>query len=365
MMHLAVLFAAPALVVQEPEVVSLRFDPPVGASIVTTTTETHDLLLEELLTRRGAGPAGSSDVALRLRSRFETTIAEGYREESGRLRRRYLGLEGRLELVDPASVDETTGEWRGDTLAVTSPFEQVSVTFQPAAGHPDGFGRHYDGRALREQFLPTLDAPFDCGRVLAVPAGQAAREARVGDRWDLPPAVLQPLLSPTGFLAWRGDKDADEQILRAFDCGVAGNHYLGFDGRVEGAVTARVKALGGETPEARFAEVELEFDVTLRSDRSSFIQENRIDVEAEEGIQTLGARLSTRVKGGAVVRWSLTDHQPLGAVVLCDEVVELSVQILPPDGVLVEQSIRMTGGLANRLAFREATQLPPQRTEGR
>lgn len=360
-----VLSSAAALIGQEPATVAMRFDPPVGASLVVTSTETHDLLLEELVTRRGEGAPAPSEVALRLRSRLETSIAEGYREEAGRLRRRYIALDGRLELVDPASVDEDSGEWRGDTLPLTSPFAGVSVTFQPAEEQPGGFGRHFDGRALREGFLPTLDAPFDWGRFLPEAAGGTPDDLKVGARWELPAEVLQPLLAPGGFLAWRGDEKADEQIIRAFDCGVAGNHYLGFDGRVEGSVRARLKSVGGETPASRFAEVELEFDVTLRSDRSGFIEENRIEVEAVEGIKTLGARLAAQVKGGAVIRWSLTDHQPLGAVVLCDEVVELAVQVLPPDGVPVEQSIRMVGGLANRLKFMVAEQLPPHRTEGR
>jgi len=364
-LHAIVASAAPLLLSAAQEPVEVRFDPSPGASLAITATETHDLLLESLVTRRGAGSPAQAEIELRLRSRLETVIADGFKEEAARRRRRYLGLEGRLELVDPRSLNEETGEWSGQIIELTSPFDGVSVAFEPIPGSPGRFGRHYDGRALREAFLPTLEAPFDWGRFLGTAPGRAARSVSQGDRWSLPPEVLQPLLAPSGFLLWRGNEGADEQILRAFQSGVAGNLYLGFDGRVEGTVEASVKTIGGDSPATRFVEFEFKFDVTMRSDRTEFIKENRLDAEAREQVETLSAQLAVQAKGGATLRWSVADQQPIGALVLCDEIVELAVQILPPEGGPVEQRIRMVGGLANRLEFREVQQAAPLRSEGR
>ena len=365
MLHTLVLSAAPLLQAPAQDPIELRFDPPVGSALTITATESHDLLMESLLTTRGGGKAIPANIDLRLRSRLETVIADLHADDAGRLRRRYMDLSGRLEMVDPDSVNEATGEWKGDVLELSSPFKDLSVAFQPAASQPGGFGRHFDGRTLRESFLPVLEAPFDWGRFLALPAGRASRAVTLGDRWELPPEVLQPLLAPSGFLAWRGEEDADAQILRAFDCGVAGNMYIGFDGDVSGKVEAQVKEIGGDSPEALFVELEIAVDVTLRSDRSSFIKENRIEAETVEQVQTLGARLSVRVKGGVRLRWSVADQVPLGAFALCDEVAELAVQILPPEGEQVEQRIRLAGGLANQLTFRQSPLEAPMRTEGR
>ncbi len=364
-LHVMVASAAPLLLARVQEPVELRFSPPSGAALAISATETHDLLLESLVTRRGAEAPAEAGIQLRLRSRLETVVADGFNEEAGRRRRRYLGLEGRLELVDPRSINEETGEWSGQIVELTSPFDGVSVAFQPLPGSVDGFGRHYDGRALREAFLPTLEAPFDWGRFLGSAAGREARSVSLGDRWSLPPEVLEPLLAPSGFLLWRGEEGADEQILRAFQSGVAGNLYLGFDGSVEGTVEASVKAIGGDSPESQFVEMEFKFDVTMRSDRTEFIKENRLEAEAQERVQTLSAQLAVQAKGGATLRWSVADQQPVGAMVLCDEVVELAVQILPPESEPVEQRIRMVGGLANRLEFREVQQQVPPRSEGR
>jgi len=363
--HAIIFSAAPLLAPQESGALELRFEPPAGASLAIAATETHDLLMESLLTRRGEQEPASAQIELRLRSKLETVIADGFREEAGRFRRRYMDLAGRLDLIDPASFVEATGEWSGQSIELSSPFESVSVAFQPVPGRPGLFGRHYDGRALKESFLPTLEAPFDWGRLLALGPDQAAKAVQLGDRWSLPVEVLQPLVTPSGFLSWRGDESADEQILRAFQSGVAGNTYIGFDGNAAGKVNAEVKAIGGDTPQSRYVELELEFDVTLRSDRSGFISENRIDVEAVEQVQTLGAQLAVNLKGGARVRWSIAENRPLGATVLCDEIVELAVQILPPESEPVEQSIRMVGGLANRLEFRQVDVVPPPRSEGR
>jgi len=321
--------------------------------------------MESLLTRRGAEAPASAQIELRLRSRLETVIAEGFREEAGRLRRRYMDLSGRLELIDPKSFVEETGEWSGQVIELSSPFQSVSVAFQPIPGQPDRFGRHYDGRALRESFLPTLEAPFDWGRFLALAPDESGKAVQIGDRWTLPVEVLQPLLAPSGFLSWRGEESADPQILRAFQSGVAGNAFIGFDGSAAGGVDVEVKVIGGDSPESRFVELELSFDVTLRSDRSDFVSENRVDVEALEQVQTLGAQLAVKFKGGARLRWSVAENRPLGATVLCDEIVELAVQILPPESEPVEQSIRMVGGVANRLEFRQVEVVAPQRSEGR
>ncbi|MDB2575853.1 hypothetical protein N9Z54_01490 [Planctomycetota bacterium] len=364
-LHVMVASAAPFLLARTQEPIELRFEPPSGASLAISATESHDLLLESLVTRRGSEEPAQAEIELRLRSRLETVVADGFKEEAGRRRRRYLGLEGRLELVDPRSINEETGEWSGQVVELTSPFEGVSVAFQPLPGSDDRFGRHYDGRALREGFLSSLEAPFDWGRFLGSGTDREARSVSLGDRWSLPPEVLQPLLAPSGFLLWRGGEGADEQILRAFQGGVAGNLHIGFGGSVEGTVEATVKAIGGDSPESRFVEFEFKFDVTMRSDRTEFIKDNRIEAEARERVQTLAAQLAVQAKGGATLRWSVADQQPVGAMVVCDEIVELAVQILPPESEPVEQRIRMVGGLANRLEFREVQQQAPPRSEGR
>lgn len=364
-LHAIILSATPMIAPQDPGSRELRFVPPSGVSLAIAGTETHDLLMESLLTRRGTEEAAAAPIELRLRSKLETVIADGFLEEAGRLRRRYMDISGRLELIDPKSYVEETGEWSGQVIELSSPFQGVSVAFQPVPDKPGRFGRHYDGRALKESFLPTLEAPFDWGRFLALAPDQTARSVQLGDRWSLPVEVLQPLLAPSGFLAWRGEEAADEQILRAFQSGVAGNTYIGFDGSVAGQVEAEVKAVGGDSPESSFVELELSFDVTLRSDRSDFVSENRVEVEAVEQVQTLGAQLAVNLKGGARLRWSVADNRPLGATVLCDEIVELAVQILPPESEVVEQSIRMVGGLANRLEFRQVEVVAPTRSEGR
>ncbi len=364
-LHAIILSAAPMLVPQDSGTHELRFVPPSCDSLAIVGTETHDLLMESLLTRRGTEEAAAAPIELRLRSKLETVIADAFRQESGRLRRKYMDLTGRLELIDPKSFVEETGEWSGQVIELSSPFESVSVAFQPIPGQPSRFGRHYEGRALKESFLPTLEAPFDWGRFLALAPEQAARSVQLGDRWSLPAEVLQPLLAPSGFVSWRGDDSADEQILRAFQSGVAGNIYIGFDGGVAGKVDAEVKAVGGDSPQSRFVEFELSFDITLRSDRSDFVSENRVEVEAVEQVQTLGAQLAVNLKGGARLRWSVAENRPLGATVLCDEVVELAVQLLPPESEVVEQSIRLIGGLANRLEFRQVEVVAPPRSEGR
>ena len=55
---------------QDPGSRELRFVPPSGVSLAIAGTETHDLLMESLLTRRGTEEAAAAPIELRLRSKL-------------------------------------------------------------------------------------------------------------------------------------------------------------------------------------------------------------------------------------------------------------------------------------------------------
>ena len=139
------------------------------------------------------------------------------------MRRRFLDVAGVVQLVDPTSINEETGEWNGAEFKLTSPSVGVSVAFHPAKGQPDGYGRHFDGKALREPLLPRLAVPFDWSALLPPPGENGAASLELGESFTIRPEVLEPLVAPTGFLPWRGGKRADPQILRAHASGLGGN----------------------------------------------------------------------------------------------------------------------------------------------
>jgi len=342
-----------------------RFEPPVGMALATTVTESHDLLLVELETRRGDEAPRDADAALRLRSRADVLFADERDGETGRIRRRYVDIAGSIQLVDPESFNEETGEWNGSEFKITSRLAGISVAFQPAENQPGGFGRHFDAKALREPILPLLAPPVDWSTFFPPKGEDGVARGALGDSWSLAPELLQPLLAPTGFLGWRGGEGADPQILRAHASGVGGNLHLGFEGGATGTATATIKQIGGDPSLGRYAEIELAYDIVVQADRTDFADEQRLEREGDEGIEMLGATLRVHLKGGATIRWAFELGRPTAVFVAADESVTMSVRVLPPDGEAVEQSMRMVGALVNGLKFREMPLAPVTRREGR
>ncbi|MEM1453225.1 MAG: hypothetical protein AAF726_24720 [Planctomycetota bacterium] len=341
----------------------LRYDPPTDQALAMTTTEAHDLNLTELLLKRGDGEPIQQRAALQLRTRADALIADEREPATGRLRRRFLDVAGVVQLVDPTSINEETGEWNGAEFKLTSPSVGVSVAFHPAKGQPDGYGRHFDGKALREPLLPRLAVPFDWSALLPPPGENGAASLELGESFTIRPEVLEPLVAPTGFLPWRGGKRADPQILRAHASGLGGNLQIGFDGKVSGTVEGRLSEIGGDPDAGRYADLTYTFTIELEADRTDFVDERRLEREGD--LETRGAVLRAKLEGTCVVRWGLDGGLPVSASLGADETVQMSVRVQPPGGEQAEQTMRMKGRLLNGIRFRTMPLSPPQRSVGR
>ncbi|QDV07555.1 hypothetical protein Poly30_30810 [Planctomycetes bacterium Poly30] len=347
---------------------------PIQKALGVTVKETHDLLLMSLTTQFGEADPVPSTVAMRLRTRMDSAMAEeavDTGEGPGAMRRRYLAHEGEIQVIDPGSVDEVAGTWNGVTIALKSPLEGTSVAFVPADAQPGGFGRHFDALALRESALPKLSAPTDWSRYLKPADADGKHMIALGDQWTLDIALLEPLLAPAGFLGWRTEKpkegeekrESDQQILRAFTSGVGGNLQLGFDGEVSGTAEARLQTVGVDPDNGRYGQIQIDFDLTFRADREDFVDARRLEEDGEMDVEVLGGELEVGVKGVAFVNWGLALGRPFSCLVTGEESVVMTVRVLPPDSQnVVSQAMSMKGGLAHGLTFKELDLQPVKRT---
>ncbi len=349
------------------------FVRPANKAIRLTVKETHDLLLESLTTQFGDQAPVAATVAMRLRTRMETALGEetlaldamplGYR-------RRYLATQGEIQVIDPASVNPVDDTWNGVELKLESPMLNSSVAFIPAASQPGGYGRHYDTRAMREVFLPKLSAPTDWSSFLppSTEAGGPSRAA-LGDSWPIDIRLMESLVAPVGYMGWRTEKPEDrkkedeskQQVLRAFSSGVGGNLQWGFQGEVTGEATARLQTVGVDPDNGRFAQIEIKFDIGLRSQRDSFDSSRRFEGDGEMEVEMLGGELEMRLKGVALINWGLDLDRPFSGLVNAEESVAMTVRVLPNAGEVVSQTISMRGALVNGLTFREMPLAPAKR----
>ena len=352
------------------------FVRPTAQAMGVVVKETHDLTLQTLSTQFGDGPARPAEVAMRLRTRLDAALAEEVVDvgaDVNALRRRYISLKGEVQVIDPSSVDEVAGTWEGVGIDLLSPFEALSVVFQPSAEQPGGYGRHFDGQALRESALPSLAAPTDWASMLP-PTKDASGVCKItlGDTWAMDPALLEPLLAPCGFLGWRTEKkdrkegktepESNSQVLRAFASGVGGNLHLAFDGELEGEANAKLVTIGVDPDQGRYGEIAITFAVNLRSNRSDFVRSRRFADESEDDVEVEGGELSVRLEGVASLNWGLDVGRPIGALVTAQEDVMMTVTVRPPTGELVAQTIQMQGTVANGLTFRDRKLAPIKRT---
>ena len=352
------------------------FVRPTAQALSIVVKETHDLTLQSLSTQFADRPARAADVAMRLRTRLDAAIAEEVVDVGAgvnALRRRYIALEGEVQVIDPASVDEAAGTWEGVGLALQSPMQGMSVVFQPAPSQPDGYGRHFDGLALRESALPSLATPTDWSTFLP-PTQDASgvRQITLGQTWSLDPALLEPLVAPSGFLGWRTEKqdpkegkkqpESDTQVLRAFASGVGGNLHLAFDGEVEGEVNAKLVTVGVDADHGRYGEISIPFVLNMRADRNKFARTRRMAGEAEVDMEIVGGELTLRLEGLATIKWGLDLGRPFAALISAQEDVTMSISVRPESGDLVNQVIQMQGAIANGLTFRERPLAPIKRT---
>ncbi len=352
------------------------FVRPTTMALGVVVKETHDLTLKSLSTQFGEAPPKALEVAMRLRTRLDAALAEEVIDIGAgvnALRRRYLSLAGEIQVLDPASIDEAAGTSDGVGLPLKSPLEGLSVVFQPAASQPDGHGRHFDGRALRESALPSLAVPTDWSTFLPPtddPSG--VRRLVLGETWSLDPALLEPLLAPSGFLGWRTEKknpgegapepESNSQVVRAFASGVGGNLHLAFDGELEGEATVKLVTVGVDPDHGRFGELNIQFVLNLQANRSEFIRSRRFEEEGELDVEVVGGDLSVRLAGTGVIKWGLDLGRPFAALVAADEDVTMTVKVRPESGELVSQTIQMEGAVANGLKFRERAMAPIKRT---
>jgi hypothetical protein len=352
------------------------FVRPTAQALGVVVKETHDLTLQSLTSQFGEEAPQSVEVAMRLRTRLDAALAEEVIDAgagANALRRRYLSLEGEIQVVDPGSVNEEEGTWDGVGLPLQSPFEGLSVVFQPAASQPDGHGRHFDGRALRESALPSLAVPTDWSTFLPPSTDSSGvRKITLGDTWKVDPARLEPLLAPSGFLGWRTVKkdkkeggqqpESSTQVLRAFASGVGGNLHLAFDGELEGEATAKLVTVGVDPDHGRYGEFNVEFSINLAANRNQFVQSRRIEGEGELDVDVVGGDLTVRLAGAAVIKWGIDTGRPFAALVAADEDVMMTVRVQPETGDAVSQTIQMQGSVANGLTFRERPLAPIKRT---
>lgn len=352
------------------------FVRPTRAAMGIVVKETHDLTMLSLSTQLGENPpVVTGGTSTGMRTRVDASIAEEIVDvgaEVNGLRRRYLALEGKVQLVDISSVNTENQTFEGLGLELRSPLEGLSVVFQPAASQPDGFGRHFDGVALREAALPSLSAPSDWSRLLPpAPKDSDAVMITLGDSWALDPALLEPLIAPTGALGWRRRKDegkkaqdptSDAQVLRAFASGVGGNLHLAFDGEVTGEANAKLVTVGVDPDHGRYGEVSISFALEFAADRQEFLNSRRLGGEGELDVDVVGGDLSVRLNGQATIKWGLDLGRPFAALTVAEEEVSMTVSIRPPSGELASQTIVMKGALQNGLSFRERPLAPVKRT---
>lgn len=351
-----------------------RYERPVGKALGVTVKETHDLLLTSLTTQFGEAEPVASPVAMRLRTKLESALAEEVADIGPgprAIRRRYLTHAGEIQIVDPASVDEAAGTWNGVGIDLKSPMEGASVAFVPADGQPDGYGRHFDTVALRETALPKLAVPTDWSSFLPPAAPDGSRQIALGDEWDLDIAALESVVAPAGFLGWRVEKAKDgeaqpessQQILRSFASGVGGNLQLAFDGEVQGSAKAKLQTVGVDPDHGRYGMIVVEFDLLFSADREEFVDSRRLAEDGELDVEVLGGDLELTLKGVASVYWSLDSARPFNASVNAEEVVKMTVRVLPPNrNDIVTQSMSMTGTLLNALNLKEVPLSPAERT---
>ena len=351
------------------------FVRPTRTAMGIVINETHDLTMLSLSTQIGENPPVTSEGgSTGMRTRIDASIAEEIVDvgaEVNGLRRRYVALEGRVQLVDVSTINEEDETFQGLDFELRSPLEGSSVVFQPAASQPDGFGRHFDGVALRESALPSLAAPSDWSNLLP-PAAKESEAVMItlGDSWALDPMSLEPLLAPTGALGWRRKKEereeaqdptSDAQVLRAFASGVGGNLHLAFDGEVTGEVSARLVTVGVDPDHGRFGEISISFTLEFTADRQEFLNSRRLGDGGELDIDVVGGELFVRMNGQATVRWGLDLGRPLSVLTVAEEEVRMAVSIRPPSGELASQTIVMKGAVQSGLTFRDRPLVPIKR----
>lgn len=320
--------------------------------------ESQALNLDRLaLLRAGKDPV-VSEVDMKVLSGARVEVTEGFDSATGNLRRQYGPIEGTLRAA-VMDGDEVVG---GSETELDSPLPDIGVAFVPAAGAPGGFARHFDTvKTLAESRLPQLELPQDWGRILPKDEAGQPKAVVAGEEWKVDARDLEVVFAPAGDLMLRGGAEADPRIMRAHRAGLGGNLHFAFSGDVGGTAVAKVTEQGFNDEDGRYADILLEFDLSLSADRSDLAERRRLTEQGEDGLEVRGARLDLNVDGATNVRWSLDTNGPIRFVTESKEKARVAVRLSDSSGEETQQVVEMSGDLLLGTRFLGVTPLSSAR----
>lgn len=328
----------------------LRFERSLTAGSSVTLTEQHSLEMRSLVLEVGDEEPEQGQDSLHVWSGTISYLVDEIEPRTGLLCRRYDRSKG---VIQSGRIDPGGEEFRGPEMPLVSPLEDIGVAFTPKADAPYGYARHYDSaKALDESLLPRLAPPRDWGSLLPFAGSEAEPKAvQLGDTWDVAPADMECVLSPTGDLLFMGGKGADFRTMRAYSNGVGGNLHLGFGGKVTGTAKASLQVQGVDPLDGAYVDIEIKFDLSLSADRREFIESNKAEAMVGLDGEILAMGLEQEFLGKTKLRWSLERNAPISCSTECIESVIMTVEMAGLDGTPSRQTVSMDGTLKVAATF--------------
>ncbi|MEO1699497.1 MAG: hypothetical protein AAFU73_19570 [Planctomycetota bacterium] len=300
--------------------------------------------------------------AFGISSSISASVVDEPRAVGRGARRVYVSVDGTLT----AGAPQPSGEVFGPEVKLTSPLTGRGVAFVPEDDAPAGFGRHYDTvQEADERFLPRLEPPTDWSGL--APTGDVTGFA-VGDAWDVEASALRCLLAPVGFLGLdggdpevEGETPLDPRMRRALQNGVGANLQVLFGGRLDGRARAKVveRALDGR--DGMVSVVEIEFQLTSASDRTSQLADAHALGRGEPDSEVLSASVAFELEGKATLRWSPELRRPTLVDVAAEESIVFTVGLVGDTQEVSVETLRLTGALQSRTVIGDALLLGSSR----
>ncbi|MEL6904888.1 MAG: hypothetical protein AAFP22_05750, partial [Planctomycetota bacterium] len=158
-----------------------------------------------------------------------------------------------------------------------------------------------------------------------------------------------------------GETPLDPRMRRALQNGVGANLQVLFGGRLDGRARAKVveRALDGR--DGMVSVVEIEFQLTSASDRTSQLADAHALGRGEPDSEVLSASVAFELEGKATLRWSPELRRPTLVDVAAEESIVFTVGLVGDTQEVSVETLRLTGALQSRTVIGDALLLGSSR----